>query len=201
MKKTLAFVLTVVVLTVTAIFCAMTTEAKVQTGTTGDCTWTLDGTVLTISGNGAMGDNSSPWGTSITEVIIEDGVTRIGNRAFERCTQLESVRIPASLSSIGESAFGSMSLKSVHITDLVQWCGIDFYYFYVMHGGYSSNPLSNGANLYLNGELVTDLVFPDSVTSVGAFAFHGCNSIKSITFHDGKKLVRVRSIIARILPM
>ena len=51
-------------------------------GTTGDCKWSLDGTVLTISGNGAMGDfshNSIPWGNSITKVIIQDGVTYIGN--------------------------------------------------------------------------------------------------------------------------
>ncbi|MBR5295064.1 MAG: hypothetical protein IKU24_00575, partial [Clostridia bacterium] len=59
-------------------------------GTTGDCTWWLDGTKLTISGTGAMADyipnrgvdywpeTSAPWGTNVTEIIIEDGVTYIG---------------------------------------------------------------------------------------------------------------------------
>ena len=60
------------------------TFSAATSGTTGDCTWTLDGTVLTISGNGYIGDYSwlgsieHPWGYDITEVIIEDGVTRIG---------------------------------------------------------------------------------------------------------------------------
>ena len=54
------------------------TSASAATGgTTGDCTWTLDGTVLTISDNGNMGyhDPNRPWGTSIRQVNIEDCVT------------------------------------------------------------------------------------------------------------------------------
>ena len=51
---------------------------SVTASTTGECRWTLDGTVLTISGKGAMGNynntsNLSPWGKNVTEVIIENG--------------------------------------------------------------------------------------------------------------------------------
>ena len=91
-------------------------------GTTGDCTWTLDGTVLTISGNGAMSDyahdyilneNRAPWGFSITDVIIEDGVTRIGDGAFYHCESLTSVTIPDSVIEIGQSAFCITGLESL----------------------------------------------------------------------------------------
>ena len=98
-------------------------------GTTGECTWSLDGTVLTISGNGAMSDyahdyilneNRAPWGFTITDVIIEDGVTRIGDGAFYYCESLTSVTIPDSVISIGDSAFYyCKSLKSIVIPDSV----------------------------------------------------------------------------------
>ncbi len=85
---------------------------------TGNCTWSLNGTELTISGTGAMGDYSAtskaPWGTEITKLIISEGVTSVGAYAFANCVDLSSVTIPSSVVSIGESAFsGCSGLKSV----------------------------------------------------------------------------------------
>ena len=62
-------------------------------GTTGDCCWILDDDgVLTIYGNGKMGDYSSsiaaPWEKSIKSVVIEQGVTSIGKGAFNGCTKI-----------------------------------------------------------------------------------------------------------------
>ncbi|MBR7155112.1 MAG: leucine-rich repeat protein, partial [Paludibacteraceae bacterium] len=69
-------------------------------GTCGDnLTWELTDGVLTISGTGAMSNytsSSSPWysyRSSITSVVIEEGVTNIGNYAFYNCTGLTSVTI------------------------------------------------------------------------------------------------------------
>ncbi len=94
--------------------------AAATSGTTGSCTWTLDGTVLTISGNGSMENyydsSPSPWGTSITEVKIEPGVISIGEHAFSGCTGLTGVTIPDSVTSIGDKAFyGCTGLKEVEI--------------------------------------------------------------------------------------
>ena len=106
MKKFLSILLTLFI-----IFCALpfTASADTTSGTTGNCIWILDGTVLTISGSGAMADHSwyepAPWGTSITEVIIEYGVTRIGEAAFLYCFDLTNVSIPNSVTSIGSGAF------------------------------------------------------------------------------------------------
>ena len=82
-------------------------------------TWALTGTspnyTLTISGTGAMKDygapDNQPWKdyrSLIASVVIEDGVTSIGNMAFEGCNNanLTSVTIPASVTSIGDYAFG-----------------------------------------------------------------------------------------------
>jgi|GEM_PF-1024518 len=88
-------------------------------GTTGDCTWAVDGTTLTISGNGDMGDyyfrnNVAPWGTDIEKVVIENGVTSIGDYAFIERADLTSVLIPASVTDVGVGAFYyCSSLESV----------------------------------------------------------------------------------------
>jgi len=95
-----------------------------SSGTTGDCTWTLDDSgVLTISGEGAMGNYSesvAPWGKGITSAVIENGVTVIGSYAFSGCKGLISVTIPDSVTRIGEEAFRNCTgLTEIAIPDTV----------------------------------------------------------------------------------
>ena len=105
-------------------------------------------------------------------------VTSIGCSAFYNCSSLTSVTIPNSVTSIGYEAFKDCTgLEEVHITDVAAWCAIQF-------GGYSGNPVYYAHNLYLNGELITDLVIPDGVTSIGSSAFYNCDSLTSITIPD-----------------
>ncbi len=98
--------------------------------TTGDCSWILDAEgTLTISGDGAMGyynaDNYAPWkGSKVKKVIIEDGVTNIGDWAFANCPNLSSVTIPDSVTYIGSSAFENCpNLTSVFIPNSVTSIG------------------------------------------------------------------------------
>ena len=115
---------------------------------------------------------------SLTSVTIPDGVTSIGGAAFRNCASLTSVTIPDSVTSIGSYAFEDCSsLTRVDITDIAAWCEIGFV-------NYESNPLYYAENLYLNGQLVTDLVIPDSVTSIGSCVFYDCDNLTSITIPD-----------------
>ena len=65
----------------------------------------------------------------------------------------------------------------MHITDLEKWCKISF-------KDDEANPLSFAHNLYLNNELITDLVIPGSVTSIGSYTFYGCSGLTSVTIPD-----------------
>ena len=64
----------------------------------------------------------------------------------------------------------------MHITDITAWCNIDFYEAY-------SNPLYYAKNLYLNGELVTDLIIPNGVTTIKSYTFRSCGTT-NITIPD-----------------
>ena len=162
-----------------------------ETVSSGSCgsnlTWELDSDgTLTISGTGEMRDYYiEPWGyldtpwndncSDVKRIIIEKGVTGIGSAAFRNCDNLWSVTIPNSVTSIGYGAFiACNNLKEVYITDIAAWCKIKF-------ESLASNPLYHESNLYVNGTLVTDLVIPNSVTSIGGKAFCYCSSLTSIT--------------------
>ncbi len=102
-------------------------------------------------------------------------VTSIGENAFDWCSGLTNVTIGNSVRSIGEAAFYECSgLKEVHINDIAAWCNIDF-------GSSYANPLYYAHNLYLNNELITELVIPNGVTSIKNNAFYNCSGLTSIT--------------------
>ena len=125
-----------------------------------------------------IGKNAFYYCRSLTSVTIPESVTSIGDSAFYYCDSLTSITIPDSVTSIGDYAFYEChSLRSVYITDIAAWCNISF-------GDYYSNTLRYGANLYLNNELVTDLIIPDIVTSIGDYAFSYCRSLTSVTIPD-----------------
>ena len=116
--------------------------------------------------------------TSLTSVTIPNSVTSIGSSAFDDCTSLTSVTIPNSVKSIGGNAFsGCSSLEDVYYTgDVADWMAIAF-------GDYYSNPLCNGADLYIQNKLLTDLVIPNGITDIGD-AFEDCTSLTSVTIPD-----------------
>ena len=141
---------------------------EITSGVTGDCTWSLDGTVLTISGNGEMGDcdiGSSPYGNLITNVIIEDGVINIGRYAFADCASLTSITIPDSVTSIEQGAF----YKCTSLTSATIGNGVT----------------SIGNQAFYECTFLTSITIPDSVTSIGSSAFENCTSLTSVTIGSG----------------
>ena len=104
-----------------------------------------------------IGDRAFSSCTSLTSIVIPDGVTSIGDSAFSYCASLTSVVIPDSVTSIGDYAFSSChSLTSVVIPDSVTSIG--------------DHAFSSCASL-------TSIEIPDSVTSIGDYAFSYCDSL------------------------
>ena len=173
---------------------ALTAEAATVSGTCGDdVIWTFDeyGT-LTIRGTGNMYDyidyievpddgNSAPWKSyrsNIKRVIIETGVTSIGNNAFWDCDSLTSVTIPDSVTDIGNDAL----YRCLSLTNIVVDTGNKNY---LVSDGVLFNKNKTELLQYPTGNTNTSYVIPNGVTSIGDRAFSFCQSLTSVMIPDG----------------
>ena len=174
----------------------------VDSGKCGDnVTYTLDSDgLLTISGKGSMYEYSSkwdgdkyfttaPWGSKkLTQIVISDGVTSIGEWAFYGCTGLTSITIPDGVTSIGNYAFFyCRSLTSITIPDSVT--SINAYAFDGCRSLTSiaipDGVTSIGESAFSDCTGLTSITIPGSVTSIGNFAFYVCSSLTSTTIENG----------------
>ena len=147
-------------------------DASGTCGAQGDnLSWTLyaDGE-LVISGTGAMASytdssNSAPWITNwnnVLALVIENGVTSIGERAFMSCSNLTSVTISSSVTNIGYQAFcDCSSLESIVIPEGVE---------------------SIGNSAFASCSSLESIAIPESLTSIGDRAFESCGAVSSVTF-------------------
>ena len=149
---------------------------------------------LTIRGEGAMYDYSSstvPWNaqkSKITSVVIENGVTSIGNYAFEDCSALKMLDIPQSVTEIGSKAFRACSaLTSLALPETVNRIGNTAFQ------GCSNLETINipsGVKLiekdtFHGCEKLNDVTIPTGVTLIGNSAFKACKAFKNIKIPEG----------------
>ena len=162
-------------------------------GTCGDnLTWKLDNGTLTISGTGEMKNysgnlnQSAPWHSnikSIKSVVIEKGVTNIGDYAFSWCNSLTSITIPNSVISIGRDAFDNCSsLTSITIPNSITSIG---YGAFEACSGLTSVTIPNSLtsisdSVFSRCDSLTSITIPNSITSIGSCTFSSCSSLTSI---------------------
>ena len=155
-----------------------------ESGTCGpDLRWHLtDNGVLTITGKGEMYDysfdNRAPWGRyDIKRIIIGNGITTLGGRAFAGCSALTSVTISNSVTTIGEAAFHYCSaLTSITIPNSVTEIG---YSAFAGCSALTSVTIPNsvtkiGGSAFFNCSALTSVTIPNSITTIGEYAFSGC---------------------------
>ena len=176
--------------------------------------WVLlnDGT-LTISGSGAMADygfeNISsfdinyPWKSHILEIkkiVIQSGVTRIGNYAFYALPNITSVSLPDGVKSIGEYAFSGWAIGGnpapkieeikipASVTDIedVAFGGCEKLKTISFEA--DSKLVKIGVGAFCNCSELYEVTIPASVTTIGSQAFTRCSDLQSVTFAPGSKL-------------
>ena len=156
-------------------------------GAEGDnVTWTLDDTgLLTISGTGRMQSfYYAPWcNLTYNRVVIEPGVTTIGDFAFEYCSGLTDVKIPEGVTDIGTNAFYCCSkLTRVELPDSVSRIGNGAFY-----GCSRLAAVKLPAGLkYIDDDAfricaLTSVVIPEGVEYIGESAFEDCMELASLT--------------------
>jgi hypothetical protein len=131
-------------------------------------TATLKDSTLTVTGIGAMANyhgegGEAPWWAdkySIANIVIEDGVTTIGNIAFAACEKATSAIIGNGVTTIGTNAFQSCgSLTSIIIPNSV-------------------TEIESNAFCECNG--LTSVTIPKTVNKIGNYAFSNCNGLTSV---------------------
>ena len=164
-KKLLRFLFT----SLMAVVC-MSVNAQTS-GSCGDnATWSYEGTTLTISGTGAMADytyGETPWSAyavTMTSLVIEEGITSIGNNAFAGFEKLNSITYPASgFTSIGDYAFSGAKVKQPNLPRTLTHLGT---------GAFASSQ-AKGVSI------------PASLKKVGDYAFEGCANLESVGIFEG----------------
>ena len=193
MKKRMTSLLLALLMVLTLLPTAAWAEETVTIVDSGTCgkdgdnlTWTFDSNyVLTISGEGEMADyemwgtSEAPWkkyedvwvntsegrkNHSAQELYIGDGVTYVGDNAFDGMSYIKKARLPETLTAVGECAFSGTG-----VTEL------------------PSGLVSIGSGAFHGCDFV-ELVIPKAITDIPC-AFENCSKLKKIVFHDNVKSI------------
>ena len=153
----------------------------------------LNGTYSIRKGTKVVCDRAFQFCSFLNDIVIPDGVTRIGDSAFSDCESLTDIVLPSSVTSIGDGAFFCCSsLSSVVIPDGVTFIGDDAFWGCE---SLSSIVIPDSVTriddyAFKDCRSLSDIVIPDSVTDIWDWAFDGCSSLKSLVIPDSVTRIR-----------
>ncbi len=173
--------------------------AAAQSGECGEsATWTLEGNTLHISGTGAMTDYVNPSSINATypgwydhkdaifAVIVDEGITTVGDYAFNDYKYIESLSLPEGLVEIGNHSFADcINLIEVKLPSTLEKIGDD-----------AMNYSDNGYSFYKCTSL-TEITIPEGLKNMGYGAFNGCTGLKTVYWNAIDCDVNVIDPVAR----
>ena len=157
-------------------------SSGVQSGRCGEnVTWTLEGGVLTISGEGEMYTDSRDWDGSwekadVCSVVVEHGVTALNDNVFREHSNLTTVSLPDTLTEINYCAF----CKCINLTYVFIPVGVT----------------KIGDCAFIDCKQLTEINIPESVTSIGIFAFNGSEKLRSINIPKNVNFIGRATFVA-----
>ena len=172
---------------------AKTVSSSGKCGENVTYTYNSETKELVISGNGPMtdyeySDDSPFYNSNIKSVVIEDGITSIGDYAFYECRNLTSITIPDSIISIGICTFyNCRSLISIIIPNSVTTIGSSAFSYCTSLASITipDSVTSIGNSAFRNCTSLENVTIGDSVTSIDSSVFYNCTSLASVTIGDG----------------
>ena len=167
-----------------------------DTGSWGDnITWTLEGTKMTLSGEGEIvveeyGVTNYPWQyyrEVVQELVFEEGITTIPERGFSYFSEVVDISLPSTLTAVGNEAFGAcVKLQSLDLPDSVTSVGARaFASCSALETIRLSENLTVLPSYLLSGTSITSIHIPESVTALGEGVFMCCVNLESVILPDG----------------
>lgn len=200
-----------IVLMISAVMLLGVAALPVAAANSGSCgenlTWTFEDGILTISGEGIMADypgvsptSLAPWvDLPVTGIVVEEGVTSLGERAFSYFEDIESISLPASLTDIGKYALNGVSLDVISIAEangvfkITNGCLISSDGVLLLGCDESVIPTDGSVKSIGYGAFagcaLTELTLPEGISSIGDKAFCDCKSLVSVKLPEGVKSI------------
>ena len=150
-------------------------------GCTGLKNITLPNSVTTI------GEAAFQGCTGLTHITLPNNVSIIDGFAFADCTGLTSITMPNSVMTLDSHGHfdGCVNLKNLYLTNLSNWCKTTM--------GIHPFATSQGGDIYLDGNKITNLVLPNDITITGKNTFMYCTGIKTVDIPSNITTINARS--------
>ena len=178
MKRILPLITVLIVLSISTFALSLSTFA--ESGESGECTWSLDGTTATVSGAGRMEELPifADGNNDIEKIIIDEGVTYVSGGSFDGCTAVREVYISKTVSEIGDEFFSSFdSLERIDVDpESPYFCSVD--------GVLYSKDMTRIVK-YPSASFAQTFELPETVTAIGYKAFCGAFALEYVDLPEG----------------
>ena len=141
--------------------------------------------IILNEGVTSIGQYAFQYRTDLTTINLPNSLTTIGNGAFGYCSGLTSIELPSNLTTLGDSVFRDSGLTSIELPDNITELKSDTFRncTNLVSVTLPENLDRIQSTVFANCTSLTSIEFPSSFTSSSNMAFNGCTALTSIIFN------------------